>query len=490
MAIDFKSKFDQLYGGAEEIVASAPELQDVAPTLVEGGESGYSSKELNQRRTAVSARHFRNPRVRSQEGAFTRTGPKQFGVPADGEWEPTPDPSAGHGFGSAKSILAKMGGGPGGSVTGTSSGDVGPEGVPGGMLGTSIGNAMAQSLGISAAKGAAPALGMGLASGVTGSSLASGVMGAAVSSALGPLGALAAIAPAAIQGQLAYSSVQNKGLAPFQEQALATQAFQQAPKNPLTMAWNVMTGQDVSAGTIGADLSGEAMGQAPSLTGGETTDVAAQMTGLQRGFQPIQATQDITPAAPTAPSSPQGIASGVATTAEDPNAYSMSTLTTKSTPTVSQEAQTGGTPGNAGGSQGMDMGPVGDPTGEHGMTGGTNAAGQGVGPGAGAGVCVVGTEMTIQNRWRRRDLAVVERWCQNTLHDKTIGEAMRRGYRWYGRKIVKLMRKSGMVAKAASWMFKKFTDDRTGRNPSITGKVIYGVGGVISALIGVFARRS
>ena len=83
MAIDFKSKFDELFGGEEGIV-TAPTLRDVAPGLVEGSGAKFQSKELNPRRTAVSARGFRNPRVRSREGAFEGVGPEQTSVPRVG----------------------------------------------------------------------------------------------------------------------------------------------------------------------------------------------------------------------------------------------------------------------------------------------------------------------------------------------------------------------------------------------------------------------
>jgi hypothetical protein len=84
MGIDFNKHFNELFGGDdEEAFASSPSLGDVAPDLVDSSGSSFSSKELNPRRHAVSARNFRNPRVRSAENAFKRQGAVEQ-VPSSG----------------------------------------------------------------------------------------------------------------------------------------------------------------------------------------------------------------------------------------------------------------------------------------------------------------------------------------------------------------------------------------------------------------------
>jgi hypothetical protein len=288
MAIDFKSRFDELFG-QEEVRASAPTLRDVAPGLVDRGGSGFASKELNPRRTAVSARHFRNPRVRSKESAFGRPGAVEENEPI--------------GFGSSfieggqtisplntQSVL--QGGGPGVQGVGA---DVGPSGDP---IGTTVGNAMAQSVGLSGLQSGLGTAALGLATGAPLGAIGTATLGSAVTGALNPLGLLASLAPIAAQGISAHGAAEAaaqstpglQGMSQAEAQAAGQQAFAQSPHGLFSAIANVFSSSpSLTAAGEFSDLTGigdEAAATAQATPGGVTTPSPGQNFGGTFGVAP------------------------------------------------------------------------------------------------------------------------------------------------------------------------------------------------------------
>jgi hypothetical protein len=267
MGIDFKTKFDELYGGAEDIMASAPTLRDVTPGLIDGS-SRFASKELNPRRSAVSARHFRNPRVRSREGAFERGGPVGSAAPRGFGFVQPSAPSGGG------AVPVDSGGYAGTSGVGLSEG--GDVGVPGGALGTEIGDAMAGAMGISGLESGLATAAGGLAMGASLGQIGSAALGSAVTGALNPISLALSLAPIAAQGISAHSAAQNiEGLTEAQQSQAAIEGFKTSPKNPLSAAWSMITGGPMSAGSIAADLGSvaAAVEAAPGEEAGTQTGI-------------------------------------------------------------------------------------------------------------------------------------------------------------------------------------------------------------------------
>jgi hypothetical protein len=84
--------------------------------------------------------------------------------------------------------------------------------------------------------------------------------------------------------------------------------------------------------------------------------------------------------------------------------------------------------------------------------------GGGGGGGAGGG-CVVATALVRQGKWNPDRKGSLISWCEDTLHGKSIGEALRRGYQVIGSKvIVPNIRKGGIRASYLQWQFEQATN--------------------------------
>jgi len=550
-SLDFQSRYNELFGAEENIFSSSPTLRDVVPGLVPGTSSRYQSKELNQRRQAVQSRKSRTGTIRSMDtptNSIDNTPPvvTQYPQPppeiGDVGLPPVIDTPGGDPTGPAyPPIQSELGGGdinepapmptpeelgtvipmpppvddintpvsggttippfqvqdvsnpgPGGPGANPGGGEggqggfggtddgMGDDGPAGGELGTSIGNSIAGVMGQAGMQGAIGTGIAGIAAGAPIGAIGNAVAGNAVSAAFGLANPALAVAMAnSIGGSIASgimgsNAAESMGLSASGQGAIAAS---DAVSSGFGLAGMAASSLGHSIGTsLGFD-----MGTSP------TTDAMAAATASSEGLA-----AGMHSTASTASSIADASAAAVAAANSNP-ATASTGLSIAQASVAAQASQTGsgiggGSPGNAGTSSGS-----GGTSGAIGNSGlGPSALGEsgGLGGGGGGGGCVVGTEMTAQSMWRRRDLAETERWCQNTLHDTILGESMRRGYRWYGRKGVKLMRKSKVFAKIAGWLFRKFSDDRTGKQHSIVGKVIYGMFGAVAGIIGMFSRRS
>ena len=535
MGIDFRSKFDELFG-SDEVQMSSPTLSDVSPGLVQGTGARFASKELNRKRSAVSGRSFRSAVTRSQNSEIAENSPM-----SDSFYNAAPLISA-NTIGnvlspSNQAIMQAGGGGPGGPGGSSIGGFQGSEGIGGadsgnGALGTAMGNQAALSMGISglgaAALGTAGALGMGAGIGqAAGFGLNSGIQGAMGISS-GPLGIASlanSIGGTIASGVIGSDAAQSLGMDPTGTGAAAAQGAVSSNFGLLGMgvsaAANALglsdSGSLAAQGVHGAMNSdeGQSMGMvsnadtvnfgtafggtSPAATSGPTGNNLGASTAdnAQAGLAAISA--DVQGNYGTMDSFSDSIAAlgdtAFGISVSDPGSMAGQAAANAAAPDTGNFGGQGnagaigqgpGAVGAAGSGQSAGSLGMGNP----GSYGGSSGPVGDGGGGGGGGGCVVGTEMAAQSMWRRRDLAETERWCQNALHDTVLGESMRRGYRWYGRKSVKLMRQSKAFAKMAGWLFKKFSDDRTGKQPSIIGKIIYGAFGAVAGIIGIFSRRS
>ena len=201
------TRFEELFGDESFNFSTTPELQDVVPGLI-ASDSKYASKELNQRRQAVTGRSFRSPVPRSMN-------PRQTIAPQQQEPEPeyptydhvSPTPGDRNG-----------GGGPG------EGGAFGPEGASGnylieqqgdtgrlgaGTLGNAMGDSTALSLGTMGLTGAATATLAALGLGAPTSMLPNIAAGSFVSSALNPITLANIVGGGVIAGQTGYNAGQG-----------------------------------------------------------------------------------------------------------------------------------------------------------------------------------------------------------------------------------------------------------------------------------------
>jgi hypothetical protein len=416
MSVDFKKQFDEIFG-AEEQVFNDPTLRDVAPGLVGRGDARFASKELNPRRQAVSARHFRNPRVRSKEGAFERGGAVAQGSPA--------------GFGAVPSmtnfergaIARETGGMPG------VSGDIGDSSTPGGALGETIGNSLASSMAIKGLMAAAPVAAGGLAMGAPAGAVGSAALGSGVTgmfggmTGMGLLGLANTIGGEIASGQTAigateglsdigmnqaqidaaqqagYSAAQapvGTGLLGFAAQSALSNVPGLNVSNPTLNAMNAVS-ETVAAqqgglyipgddGDIGVGMAAEVATPGGSVGPAGTPGEAGMTAGpVDQGFSLSQTIGDVGGAI-SAGSSALGTALGQAIgnpTGVGPNPGSA---------TGTGSVQGGMTTGNANaqadltgmGMAGIGIGGQGSPGGSVGPAGTPGQAGMAAGPGAGA----------------------------------------------------------------------------------------------------------
>ena len=205
------TRFEELFGDESFNFSTTPELIDVSPGLVTA-DSKYASKELNQRRQAVTGRSFRSPVPRSMNPRKTakpqqQQEPTQEYVepPAPGRMQPNPG-------------IKEDGGGPGdGGAFGSlgASGDylIQQQGETGrlgeGTLGNEIGDSLALSLGTMGLLGAATATATALGMGAPTSMIPGIATGSFISSALNPIAVANVVGGGLIAGQTGYNAGQE-----------------------------------------------------------------------------------------------------------------------------------------------------------------------------------------------------------------------------------------------------------------------------------------
>ena len=299
MPMDFKSKFDELFG-QEEATSSAPTLRDVTPGLVDSGRSGYSSKELNPRRTAVSARSFRNPRVRSKEGAFDRQGAVESQAPTFSQPNQYVAPLAEDR--SAEVYTQGGGPGPGGGLgasgigaSGSALGGGGDNGLgTGGALGEAMGNEAALSMGTTGLMSALGTVGLGAAVGAPIGAIGSAALGSGVTGALGMTGPMGlaglanSIGGTIASGIMGSNAAEDVGLSPTGKGAAAAQGSLSSNFGLLGMAVNsgmhALSQTDI-AQSLGMDtgLSPTSQAQEAAVMA-ETDPLTAHSMGFDTGI--------------------------------------------------------------------------------------------------------------------------------------------------------------------------------------------------------------
>ena len=202
------TRFEELFGDESFNFSTTPELVDVSPGLI-STDSKYASKELNQRRQAVTGRSFRSPVPRSMN-------PRQTIAPQQSESEPEPEWIPSNRKGPTDPGLE--GGGPGGG------GAFGPEGASGqylieqqgdtgrlgaGTLGNETGDSLASSLGTMGVMGATTATLGALSMGAPSSMIPGIATGSFVSSALNPIALANIVGGGLYAGQTGYNAGNN-----------------------------------------------------------------------------------------------------------------------------------------------------------------------------------------------------------------------------------------------------------------------------------------
>ena len=205
------TRFEELFGDESYNFSTTPTLQDVVPGLVTS-DSKYASKELNQRRQAVTGRSFRSPVPRSMNPRETIRVEQQ--QPEEQQYIIPPSHH------STPSSPGLDGGGPGGG------GAFGPEGASGqyliaqqgdtgrlgaGTLGNEIGDSLASSLGTMGVMGATTATLGALSMGAPSNMIPDIATGSFVSSALNPIAALNVVGGGLVAGQMGYNAGTNTG---------------------------------------------------------------------------------------------------------------------------------------------------------------------------------------------------------------------------------------------------------------------------------------
>lgn len=80
------------------------------------------------------------------------------------------------------------------------------------------------------------------------------------------------------------------------------------------------------------------------------------------------------------------------------------------------------------------------------------------GGGGGGGCCVVSTAFAETGIWNRRQRDELIVWCEQKLHNKTLGECFRRGYQVLGSKLIVPALKSKLGKKYYKWAFNNGTN--------------------------------
>jgi hypothetical protein len=97
--------------------------------------------------------------------------------------------------------------------------------------------------------------------------------------------------------------------------------------------------------------------------------------------------------------------------------------------------------------------------------------------------CVIATHAVQNGAFHVRELAEAKRWCEAALHDRWWGEAMRRGYRWLGRRAIARGQAPAHYAE-----FKRFVKFGNGKDRSLAAFVTFAARSVQMFIIGLFVR--
>lgn len=97
--------------------------------------------------------------------------------------------------------------------------------------------------------------------------------------------------------------------------------------------------------------------------------------------------------------------------------------------------------------------------------------------------CVIATHAVQNGAFHIRELAEAKRWCEAALHDKWWGEAMRRGYRWLGRRAIARGQAPAHYAE-----FKRYVGFGNGKDRSLKAMATFAVRSVQMFIIGLFVR--
>ena len=278
------TRFEELFGDESFNFSTTPELVDVSPGLI-STDSKYASKELNQRRQAVTGRSFRSPVPRSMN-------PRQTIAPQQSESEPEPEWIPSNRKGPTDPGLE--GGGPGGG------GAFGPEGASGqylieqqgdtgrlgaGTLGNEIGDSLVSSLGTMGVMGATTATLGALSMGAPSSMIPGIATGSFVSSALNPIALANIVGGGLYAGQTGYNAGQEISA---QGYGLTDQGIQ----NASIAAFNAINPGIGGIAELGAEglLSMLGIGMSPSDTAAEAASQEAQ-TGPAGRLAAMQAAE-------------------------------------------------------------------------------------------------------------------------------------------------------------------------------------------------------
>jgi hypothetical protein len=102
---------------------------------------------------------------------------------------------------------------------------------------------------------------------------------------------------------------------------------------------------------------------------------------------------------------------------------------------------------------------------------------------AGGGGCVIATHAVQNGAFHIRDLAEAKKWCEAALHEKWWGEAMRRGYRWLGRRAISRGKASEHYSE-----FKRYVRFGNGRDRSLKAAITFAMRSVQMFVIGLFVK--
>lgn len=97
--------------------------------------------------------------------------------------------------------------------------------------------------------------------------------------------------------------------------------------------------------------------------------------------------------------------------------------------------------------------------------------------------CVIATHAVQNGAFHVRELAEAKRWCEAALHGKWWGEAMRRGYRWIGRRAIARGQAPAHYAE-----FKRYVGFGNGKDRSLKAMATFAVRSVQMFIIGLFVR--
>ena len=273
--MEFNKRFHEYFG--DDVTPSrSPALTNMAPSLTASGGAAYEGKELNPRRSAVSGRSHRSPRIRSAGGPTVYPAEEKVQSPwgthlgyKGPEWV---DGNRGFLDGGGPGI------GPGESAVGGFSGNTADVmGVPGAStsLGTAMGDQAASVIGQGMIPGALGTLGLGIALGAPADVIGPAMIGGSILGITSPIG-LAALANSiggtVAAGQIGSNAAATLGMSPTGPAAVAG-----AEAVNSSMGLMGMLGKGISEGFT-----------APAITGALSSE-EAQTIGIHGSEDPVAA---------------------------------------------------------------------------------------------------------------------------------------------------------------------------------------------------------